>query len=91
MSRKINTYKGLLKEETAFFDKNRDELLLKYPNRYLLVHGTKVEGNFKTRADAVAEGVRKYGTKPFLVRRSGDKAPVITVPALNLGILSCRL
>ena len=30
---------GLLKTETAYYDEHAEELLLTYPNRYLLIHG----------------------------------------------------
>ncbi len=77
----------LLQRESAFFERNRDELLLKYPNRVLLIHGEKVEGNFPTESDAITEGVRKFGSGPFLVRRLGEDEPVVSIPALSLGLL----
>ena len=80
----------LLQEESDFFESNREKLLLQYPNRVLLIHGDKVEGDFPTMADAITEGVRKFGSGPFLVRRSGEDEPVISIPALSLGILQCQ-
>ena len=81
---------GLLQKESTFFERNREELLLKYPNRVLLIHGDKVEGNFPTASDAITEGVRKFGSGPFLVRRSGEDEPVVSIPALSLGLLKCQ-
>ena len=81
----------LLDVETRYFDEHANELLLEYPNRFLLIYGEAVIGNFELHADAVAEGVRRFGENPFLVRRTGDKAPCISAPALTLGLLQCQL
>ena len=79
----------LLHRESAFLESNKKQLLLKCPNLVLLIHGEKVEGNFPTVADAITEGVRKFGSGPFLVRRSGEDEPVVSIPALSLGLLRC--
>ena len=81
---------GLLKTETAYYDEHAEELLLTYPNRYLLIHGDQLIGDYERHSEAVGEGVRRYGRGPFLVRRSGDKQLVFTAPALSLGLLQCR-
>ncbi len=81
---------SLLQEESAFYDRMRNELLMQYPNRVLLIHGDRVEGDFDTVDAVITEGVRKYGAGPFLVRRAGEDAPVLSAPALTLGILKCQ-
>ena len=81
---------GPLAAETAYYDEHAKELLLTYPNRFLLVSRDEVIGDHESRSEAVAEGVRRYGQGPFLVRRTGDKALVLTAPALTLGLLQCR-
>ena len=80
----------LLAAETAYFDANAEQLLLTYPNRYLLIHGEEVVGAFERHSDAVAEGARQFGRGPFLVRRTGDKTLEFSAPALSLGILQRR-
>lgn len=80
---------GLLAVETAYYDEHARDLLLTYPNRFLLIHGDKLIGAYESHSEAVAEGVRKYGRGPFLVRRTGDEAMVCTAPALTLGLLRC--
>lgn len=81
---------NLLSVECSYFESNRNELLLRYPNRVLLVHGEEVIADFASEDEAVREGVRRFGTKPFLVRRSGDLQLTLTAPALDLGILNCQ-
>lgn len=87
----MSEFENLLQVESAYYERMRNDLLMKYPNRVLLIHGENVEGDFATMDDAITEGVRKFGSEPFLVRRSGDDEPVLSAPALTLGILQCQL
>ena len=81
---------GLLKTEIAYYDEHAEELLLTYPNRFVLIHGDELISTFESHAEAVGEGVRRYGRGPFLVRRTGAKQLVLTAPALSLGLLQCQ-
>ena len=83
-------FDNLLAVESAFYERSREQLLLKYPNRVLLIHGEDVCGNFPTVDDAIAAGVRTFGSEPFLVRRSGDSELTLSAPSLSLGILRCQ-
>ena len=74
----------LLATETAYFESNAKELLLTYPNRYLLIHGEEVIGDFERHSEAVVEGARRFGRGPFLVRRTGDKALRFFAPAVPM-------
>lgn len=81
----------LLATEIAFFEKNREEFVERYPGRYLLIRGDALVGHFDTFEAAVNEGARRFGAGPFLARRAGEDAPTFSVPALTLGLpLSCR-
>ena len=80
----------ILSVECSYFDDHRDELLLQFPNRYLLIVGDQVIGNFAKEDDAIYEGCRQFGNRPFLVRRTGDTAPVLHAPTLALGIPKCQ-
>ena len=82
----IQKFDNLLEVESAFYESAREELLLKYPNRVLLIHGDSVQGDYETVAEAISEGVRKFGSDPFLVRRAGEDEPVLSAPALTLGM-----
>ncbi|MXX94926.1 MAG: hypothetical protein F4Y65_04500 [Gammaproteobacteria bacterium] len=84
------SFDNLLETESAFYEKNRTELLMKYPNRFLLNRGDKVHGDFPTQGHAITEGVREFGSTPFLVRLAGEEPLVLTAPALTLGILQCQ-
>lgn len=85
----MKKYDNLLEVESRFYSRKRDELLLKYPNRVLLIHEENVAGDFSTEHAAIAEGVRRFGSGPFLVRKTGEDEPTLSAPALVLGILQC--
>ena len=78
---------GLLKAEIAYYDEHAEELLLTYPNRFVLIHGNQLIGDFERHSEAVGEGVRRYGRGPFLVRRTGDKQRKFFASAVPLGRL----
>ena len=80
----------LLGEEFQFYEQNKEALIRDYLNRYLLIKGSEVIGSYSTEGQAIGEGVRRYGTEPFLVRLTGEDTPVVSVPALTLGIPLCR-
>ena len=78
--------KGLLSEELDFYDQNRELFLHEHTNRHLLIKGRKLVASFPSMDQAVGEGVRQFGTEPFLVRLSGADTPKVTVPVLALGL-----
>ena len=80
----------LLGEEIRFYEQNRETLIEHHLNRYVLIKGSEVVGSFSSEGQAIAEGVRRFGTDPFLVRLTGEDTPLVSVPALTLGIPLCR-
>ena len=76
----------ILTEETEFFEQNRDEFVQEHPNQYLLIKGRELFGSFETQTEAVNEGIRLFCAGPFLVRKAGEGAPVLSNPALSLGV-----
>ena len=77
----------LLVEETEFYDHHKEQFIHEHPSRHLLIKGSELIGSYPTVDQAVGEGVRRYGTGPFLVRLAGEDTPVASVPALTLGLL----
>ena len=77
----------LLVEETEFYDENRERFIHEHTNRHLLIKGRELIGSYPTADQAVGEGVRRFGAGPFLVRLSGEDAPVASIPAHALGLL----
>lgn len=77
----------LLAEENAFYEENKKQIIEKHINRHVLIKGRKVIGSYLTVDQAAGEGVRRFGTEPFLVRLPGEEIPVGSAPALALGLL----
>ena len=77
---------SILAEETEFFEQNRDKFVEEHPNQHLLIKGRELVGSFDTQTDAVDEGIRRFCAGPFLVRKAGEDAPVLSNPALSLGV-----
>lgn len=78
---------ALLATETAYFDEHDREFRRNYGGQYLLIHGDNLVGHYDDEAAAVAEGIRRFGTGPFLVRMPGEAEPVLRAPAYSLGLL----
>ena len=74
----------LLAEELDFYNRNKERFLHEQTNRHLLIKGSKLIGSFTTASQAIGEGVRRFGTGPFLVRLSGADTPEANVPILAL-------
>ncbi len=72
---------SVLERETAFYERERAAFAAKYPGRYLLIYGDSLIDVFETMEDATAEGSRRFGGKPILVRLAGESAPVFTTTA----------
>ena len=77
---------SILGEEKEFLEQNRDRFVKEHPNQYLLIKGRELVGSFDTQTEAVDEGIRLFCAGPFLVRKAGEDAPVLSNPALSLGV-----
>ena len=77
---------NLLVEELKFYEKNKEKFLHEHTNRYLLIKNDELIATFSEQNAAVDDGVRRFGTEPFLVRLSGAETPRFTVPVLALGL-----
>lgn len=77
----------MLEEERQFYAENLASWLGQYPGKFVLVKGRELAGAFDTSAEALAEGARRFGLEPFLVRRVQERQEDISIPALTLGIL----
>lgn len=66
-----------MKANLEFVQKNKDQLLKEYKNKYLLVVGEKIVGSFDTYENAAAEGVRSFGIDgEFLVYHLTESEPL---------------
>jgi len=57
----------ILREELAFFNEKKDELLRTDPGQFALIKGRTLIGVFATREEAYTEGVQRFCGESFLV------------------------
>jgi hypothetical protein len=80
----------MLDTERQFFEENREDLLRKFPGKFVVVKNKQVLGGFQSIQEALGAGGREYGSVPFLVRRTDQAPENVAIPALTLGILSAH-
>jgi len=74
-----------LDENIAYVDANRDALLAKYLNKFILVVDRKVVKAFDAYADAANYGIRKFGMdEEFLVKEMVREEPINIVVSADL-------
>lgn len=79
----------LLAEERAFYEAHFEEYRRKYAGRYLLIHGSRLIGDYEDELDACYEGYRQVwrtGTEDhgYLVLKAGEPAvKVVAMPIVT--------
>lgn len=78
---------SVLEKEIEAYERNLEDWLRQYKDRFVLVKGEKLIGVFNTTDEALSEGARQFGLESFLVRQVKEEEEKISVPALTLGLL----
>ena len=81
---------AVLDVEEKYYDEHFEEFKKNYPERFLLIKGRELVGDFGAEDESVDAGVNLFGKGPFLVRRAGEKKTVLFAPALSLGIWNAQ-
>ncbi len=58
-----------LEQELKTFHEQKEHLLEKYKDRYVLIQGADIIADFESRSDALREGYKQFGTRAFLVKK----------------------
>lgn len=77
----------MLAEERAYYQDHLQTWLHQYSSRFVLVHGSQLIGVYESQSQALTEGARRFGLKPFLVRQVTVSQPEVKIPALTLGLI----
>jgi len=80
-----------LKNELSYFNAHREEWLLHYQGKVVLIKDNELSGVYDSEMEAYQEGVKKFGNVPFLIRRVFKNDTIEAIPALNLGIIRASL
>lgn len=76
----------VLKEELAFFEEKKQELLRTYPGQFALIKGRSLIGVFPTGQQAYTEGVKSFGREAFLIKLIVEHETPELVPLLAYSI-----
>ena len=78
----------MLEKERQYFSEHLAELTSRHLGQFVVIKDAELIGTFNTIEEALAEGARRFGLKPFLVRQvTVAEEKGINIPALTLGIL----
>ena len=77
----------MLETELAYFEAHKTELLKQYAEQFVLIKGDKLIGAYPAEAIAYAEGLKKFGNQPMLIKKVVKDQEAANVPALTLGLL----
>ncbi|MBI3798266.1 MAG: hypothetical protein HY268_15045 [Deltaproteobacteria bacterium] len=59
----------ILATELKTYERHREELLGAAEGKFVLIHEAEVVGVYESQMDAIAEGYRRFGNVPFLVKQ----------------------
>ena len=78
----------MLEKERKFYDEKLDELVSQHVGQFVLIKEEELIGVYNKIEEALAEGARRFGMQPFLVRQiSKTSETEVNIPALTIGIL----
>jgi len=80
-----------LEVEYKFFKSKRREWLERYRDKYVLVKGEELIDVFSSLNDAYRDGVRRFGTQPFLVKKVAGEEIKEKIPVLVLGLVHAKV
>jgi hypothetical protein len=76
-----------LEVELEHYNSIKDDLLKHHAGKYALIVGREVLGIFDHAEEAYKVGLEQKGHVPMLIKQVLRDDPVISIPALSLGLL----
>ena len=77
----------MLERELEHYRRIEVDLLEHHEGKYTLIHGDELVGVFDHDKEAYADGIKRFGLSPFLIRLISKEKPRERYPALELGLL----
>src|SRR3990172_115536 len=81
----------ILDEERGYFEAHKAEFLAGHRGQYVLIKRSELLGIFPDAASAYADGLKRFGLQPFLVRQILEEEPLRVAPILSLTVDASRL
>jgi len=79
--------KAMFEKEQAHFQAHREEWLKTVRGKYALIKDEECFGFYDTDLKAYEEGVQRFGSPPFLIKRVLEEDEKLNIPALEFGLL----
>jgi len=76
----------ILATELKTYEQHRNELLRTAEGKFVLIRGIEVVGVYESQMDAIAEGYRRFGNVPFLVKQIVQVEVPLNFSTHHLGI-----
>jgi hypothetical protein len=80
-----------LEQELATYARMKADLLKTHEGKFALIHAEEFCGAFDTAENAYADGVRRFGQAPFLVKKISAQEEVYRNQALSLGLIHASI
>ncbi len=80
-----------LEKELATYARMKADLLKAYEGKFVLIHTEEFCGAYDTAENAYAEGVKRFGQEPFLIKKVTVQEEIYRNQALSLGLLNARI
>lgn len=80
-----------LEKELATFARLKADLLKTHEGKFALIHAEEFLGAFDSAENAYADGVKRFGKEPFLVKKVAAQEEVYRNQALHLGLMHARM
>lgn len=81
----------MLEKELEYYNAHREEFLAQHQSKFVLIKESLLAGVFSSEQDAYAEGIKRFGNQPFLIKKVGKDEEVVTLPALFLGLINASV
>jgi hypothetical protein len=59
----------MLEKEFQYYLDNQEDLVRRYPNRFLVIRGNEVVGDYGSHKEAYHEATQKYALGTFLIQQ----------------------
>lgn len=80
-----------LEKELEFYKEHLNEWLAHYEGKFAVIKGTELIGTFTKMEEAYGEGVKRFGSEAFLIKRVAKDEPTEEIPAYFLGLSNARI
>jgi hypothetical protein len=86
----VNAMTKPLEQELRTFERERSHLEREHSGKFVLIHGEDVIGTYDGFEAAANEGLRRFGSSPFLIREIGQREIQLS-PAVLYGLTGAHL